>query len=141
MANYHIINTTILYRYETPSVWVVGLVLFLLAYCAIMAAGIWFYCKYCRGGKIIGTQTQENKIIESEIQSDQRAITYDEGQIQLTQNTFTNSEKSGFNTEKSYTHKISVGFFNKISVYSGDITALQNLKLQTLYCNIYILNL
>ena len=66
-------------RYETPSVWVVGLVLFLLAYCAIMAAGIWFYCKYCRGGKIIGTQTQENKIIESEIQSDQRAITYDEG--------------------------------------------------------------
>ena len=44
-----------------------------------MAAGIWFYCKYCRGGKIIGTQKKENETTENEILSDQRAITYDEG--------------------------------------------------------------
>ena len=75
-----------------------------------MAAGIWFYCKYCRGGKIIGTQNKENDTIENEILSDQRAITYDEGQMQLILNTFTYSEKRGFNTERSCTREINVDF-------------------------------
>ena len=65
------------YRYETPSVWVVGLVIFILAYIAMMAFGIWFYCKYCRGGRIVGSRNQ-NQDNYNQVLSDQKAIKYDQ---------------------------------------------------------------
>jgi len=62
--------------YETPSVWVVGLVIFLLVYFLLMGLGIWFYCKYCRGKRIVGHQSDQTKMVSNDTIIDQKAITY-----------------------------------------------------------------
>ena len=43
-------------RYQTPRVWAVGVAIFIVVYIILMASGIWFYCKYCKGGRIVGRQ-------------------------------------------------------------------------------------
>ena len=68
-------------RYETPSVWVVGLVIFLLVYFLLMALGIWFYCKYCRGKLIVDQQSDQTKMVSNDGITDQKAITYN-GEIE-----------------------------------------------------------
>ena len=63
-------------RYETPSVWVVGLVIFLLVYFLLMGLGVWFYCKYCKGKRIVDQRSDQTKICSNDAIADQRAITY-----------------------------------------------------------------
>ena len=44
-----------------------------------MGLGIWFYCKFCRGKRIIGQTSDQTKICTNEVIADQKAITYNEG--------------------------------------------------------------
>ena len=68
-------------RYETPSVWIVGLVIFLLVYFLLMGLGVWFYCKYCKGKQIVDQRSDQTKICSNDVIADQRAITYN-GEIE-----------------------------------------------------------
>ena len=65
-------------RYETPRVWIVGLVIFILAYFALMAIGIWFYCKFCRGRRIVDQGNGKTNASANQVMLSQKAIEYDE---------------------------------------------------------------
>ena len=43
-----------------------------------MGAGIWFYCKYCRGGRIIAQRNNQASDNSNEMIIEQKAITYNE---------------------------------------------------------------
>ena len=41
-----------------------------------MGLGVWFYCKYCKGKRIVDQRSDQTKICSDDVIADQRAITY-----------------------------------------------------------------
>ena len=46
-----------------------------------MGLGVWFYCKYCKGKRIVDQRSDQTKICSNDVIADQRAITYN-GEIE-----------------------------------------------------------
>ena len=55
----------------------VGLVLFVIAYCVLMVGGIGFYCKYCKGRRITAQESKQSETSGNQMILAQKSIEYD----------------------------------------------------------------
>ena len=56
----------------------VGLVIFVIAYCVLMTGGIGFYCKYCKGGRVVAQGSKQSDTTGNQMILAQKSIEYEE---------------------------------------------------------------